>query len=54
MAGLERSFIQTALRRAAGNQAKAAQILRIPRTTLRDKMAKYGMVGELARRQVTS
>ncbi len=46
IAGVERSLIAAALRRAAGNQAKAAQFLRIPRTTLRDKMTKYGMVGE--------
>jgi len=51
VAGVERSLIEGALRRAAGNQAKAAQFLRIPRTTLRDKMAKYGMVGEAAKRQ---
>lgn len=43
IAGVERTLINAALRRAAGNQAKAAQFLRIPRTTLRDKMAKYGM-----------
>jgi len=45
IAGVERSLIDAALRRAAGNQAKAAQFLGIPRTTLRDKMAKHGMVG---------
>ena len=45
IAGVERSLIDAALRRAAGNQAKAAQLLGIPRTTLRDKMAKHGMVG---------
>ncbi len=43
IAGVERTLIHAALRRASGNQAKAAQYLRIPRTTLRDKMAKYGM-----------
>lgn len=42
--GIERALIDAALAKAAGNQARAAQILRIPRTTLRDKMAKYGMV----------
>ncbi|GMU21785.1 MAG: hypothetical protein AMXMBFR13_18740 [Phycisphaerae bacterium] len=46
IAGVERSLIDAALRRAAGNQAKAAQFLGIPRTTLRDKMAKYGFVTE--------
>lgn len=45
VAGVERTMIDAALRRAAGNQAKAAQFLGIPRTTLRDKMTKYGMVG---------
>lgn len=49
VAGVERSLIDAALRRAAGNQAKAAQFLGIPRTTLRDKMAKYGFVGEPVR-----
>jgi DNA-binding NtrC family response regulator len=46
IAGIERSLIDSALRRAAGNQARAAQFLGIPRTTLRDKMAKYGMAGQ--------
>lgn len=45
VAGVEKKLIDAALRRATGNQAKAAQFLGIPRTTLRDKMAKYGMVG---------
>lgn len=48
MAGVEKSLIDAALRRAAGNQAKAAQFLGIPRTTLRDKLAKYGLAGEPA------
>jgi DNA-binding NtrC family response regulator len=52
IAGVERRLIDAALKRAAGNQAKAAQFLRIPRTTLRDKMAKYGMVGETKRQAV--
>ena len=52
IAGVEQSLIDAALRRAAGNQAKAAQFLGIPRTTLRDKMAKYGMVGKPAKREV--
>lgn len=54
IAGVEKTLIDAALRRAAGNQAKAAQFLRIPRTTLRDKMAKYGMVGGEAKREVTA
>jgi len=51
VAGVERTMIDAALRRAAGNQAKAAQFLGIPRTTLRDKMAKYGMAGEINKRR---
>ncbi|MHC4798829.1 MAG: sigma 54-interacting transcriptional regulator, partial [Planctomycetota bacterium] len=43
IAGVERALIRAALHRAAGNQAKAAHYLQIPRTTLRDKMAKYGL-----------
>ncbi|MGB9623770.1 MAG: sigma-54-dependent transcriptional regulator [Phycisphaerae bacterium] len=43
---VERMLIEAALRHASGNQARAAQILRIPRTTLRDKMTKYGLVGD--------
>jgi DNA-binding NtrC family response regulator len=50
VAGVERTLIDAALRKAAGNQAKAAQFLGIPRTTLRDKMAKYGMVTKSAQR----
>jgi len=46
VAEVERTLIEAALRHSAGNQARAAQLLRIPRTTLRDKMAKYGLVGE--------
>jgi DNA-binding NtrC family response regulator len=53
IAGVEQSLIDDALRRAAGNQAKAAQFLGIPRTTLRDKMAKYGMVGKPAKKEIT-
>lgn len=52
VAGVERKLIDAALRRATGNQAKAAQFLGIPRTTLRDKMAKYGMVGSGTMRDV--
>jgi len=44
LAGIERLMIDDALQRVHGNQAKAAQILGIPRTTLRDKMAKYGFI----------
>jgi len=50
IAGIERSLIDTALQRASGNQARAAQFLGIPRTTLRDKMAKHGMTGDAGKR----
>lgn len=45
MADIERRMILMALRQCGGNQARAAQRLAIPRTTLRDKMAKYGIAG---------
>ncbi|UCD28487.1 MAG: sigma-54-dependent Fis family transcriptional regulator [Planctomycetota bacterium] len=51
VAGVERTLINAALRRAAGNQARAAQFLNIPRTTLRDKMAKYGLFCEPRNRE---
>ncbi len=38
---IEKRMIVMALKQASGNQARAAQKLGIPRTTLRDKMAKY-------------
>lgn len=43
VADIERRMILTALRQSNNNQARAAQRLGIPRTTLRDKMAKYGI-----------
>jgi len=46
VADVERRLIEAALRHCNGNQARAAQVLRIPRTTLRDKMTKYGLVGD--------
>ena len=54
VAGVEKTLIDNALRRVSGNQAKAAQLLGIPRTTLRDKMAKYGIGGGPAKRQAVS
>lgn len=43
MSDIERRLILMALRNCEGNQARAAQRLGIPRTTLRDKMAKYNI-----------
>jgi DNA-binding NtrC family response regulator len=43
VASIEKRMIESALIQADYNQAKAAQILGIPRTTLRDKIAKYGV-----------
>ncbi len=41
VATIERQMINSALIQSEYNQAKAAQLLGIPRTTLRDKIAKY-------------
>jgi DNA-binding NtrC family response regulator len=54
VAGVEKTLIDNALRRVAGNQAKAAQLLGIPRTTLRDKMAKYGIGAATTKRQTVT
>jgi DNA-binding NtrC family response regulator len=43
VADIERRMILLALRQCNNNQARAAQRLGIPRTTLRDKMAKYSI-----------
>ena len=43
VADIERRMILLALRQCDGNQARAAQRLSIPRTTLRDKMARYNI-----------
>jgi DNA-binding NtrC family response regulator len=45
VADIERRMILLALRQCDNNQARAAQRLGIPRTTLRDKMAKYAIPG---------
>jgi len=39
---VERELIHSALRQAKYNQARAAALLGVPRTTLRDKLAKHG------------
>jgi len=43
---IEKRLIRMALRQCNGNQARAAQRLGIPRTTLRDKMSKYSIPTE--------
>jgi DNA-binding NtrC family response regulator len=43
LADIEKRVILMALRQCGGNQARAAQRLGIPRTTLRDKMARYSI-----------
>jgi DNA-binding NtrC family response regulator len=43
VADIERRMILMALKQANGNQVRAAQKLGIPRTTLRDKMARYSI-----------
>jgi DNA-binding NtrC family response regulator len=45
LADIERRMILLALRQCEHNQVRAAQRLGIPRTTLRDKMAKYKIPG---------
>ena len=40
---LAKQVIRAALARTGGNKAKAADLLRIPPSTLRSKMEKYGM-----------
>ncbi len=43
MAEIETNFIQQALQQMHGNQAKAAELLSIPPSTLRTKMEKYNL-----------
>ncbi len=43
IADIEKRMILMALKQSDGNQARAAQRLGIPRTTLRDKMARYSI-----------
>jgi two-component system nitrogen regulation response regulator GlnG len=43
MSELERELIVTALRKAGGNQVRAAQLLGISRTMLHDRIEKYGI-----------
>jgi len=39
----EKKLIRTALKRTGSNVLQAAQLLQVPRGTLRYKMAKYGL-----------
>ncbi|WP_157270043.1 sigma-54-dependent transcriptional regulator [Azohydromonas aeria] len=43
--GYERSLIRAELQRQGGNIARSAKALRIPKTTLNDKIRKYGLQG---------
>jgi DNA-binding NtrC family response regulator len=43
--GIERELIESALLQTGSNQAKAAVLLGVPRTTLRDKLEKHGFTG---------
>jgi DNA-binding protein Fis len=43
---VERELIRGSLDRVRGNQLRAAQLLGVPRTTLRDKMARHGLLTE--------
>ncbi|WP_119153678.1 sigma-54-dependent transcriptional regulator [Caldimonas tepidiphila] len=44
--GFERGLIRAELQRQGGNIARSAKALRIPKTTLADKIRKYGLQGE--------
>jgi DNA-binding protein Fis len=38
---LEKEAVEWAMKKAGGNQSKAAELLKLKRTTLRDKLNKY-------------
>jgi len=40
---VEKNLIEAVLKETKGNKAKAARILKIPRSTLGDKIKKYGI-----------
>ena len=44
IAGIEKTFIERALRRTGGNQKRAAQELRLNPTTLHEKMKRHGLL----------
>ena len=46
MDSFERSLIAAELRRQEGNIARTAKELRVPKTTLNDKIRKYRLQGE--------
>lgn len=50
MSMIERSLLETALRRAAGQASAAAEALKLPRKTFYDKLARYGIRPEDYRR----
>jgi two-component system C4-dicarboxylate transport response regulator DctD len=43
MSMIERSLLETALRRAAGQASAAAEALKLPRKTFYDKLARYSI-----------
>jgi DNA-binding NtrC family response regulator len=45
---VEEGLIRWALRASDGNQARAAQLLGVPRTTLRDRLSRHGLGNEAA------
>ncbi len=51
MAQVEQSLLEQALRRANGQASAAAQALKLPRKTLYDKLARYGLKPEQFRQQ---
>ncbi|NOZ22508.1 MAG: sigma-54-dependent Fis family transcriptional regulator [Planctomycetes bacterium] len=46
LAAMERRLLQRAQRKYSGNQAKMARSLGIPKSTLRDKLIKFGLLGD--------
>jgi two-component system C4-dicarboxylate transport response regulator DctD len=49
MAQVERSLLADALRRHGGNASEAARMLKLPRKTFYDKLARHGLRAEAYR-----
>ena len=49
MARVERSFLEAALRRTGGQASEAARVLKLPRKTFYDKLARHGLRAEAFR-----